>query len=70
MMKDRSLPRIDQSRCNRCGLCVEECPTGAVEMTPEGPVIARPADCVYCTDCEAVCPEDAVRCPYEIVWAS
>jgi NAD-dependent dihydropyrimidine dehydrogenase PreA subunit len=37
-------------------------------MTDEGPRIARPGDCTYCTDCEAVCPEGAIQCGYEIVW--
>jgi len=64
------LPEIDQDLCNRCGLCVERCPTNAVEMTPSGPVIARPADCTYCTECESVCPQGAVRCGYEIVWGA
>ncbi len=62
------VPTIDRERCDACGLCVEQCPTSAVEMGPHGPVIARPEDCTYCTDCEAVCPRDAIRCPYEVVW--
>ncbi len=70
MVTNAALPRIDLSRCNCCGRCAERCPTGAVEMRSNGPVIALPAQCTYCTDCEAVCPEDAIRCPYEIVWAS
>jgi len=70
VIRERALPRIDQNRCNQCGLCVANCPANAVEMTPQGPVIARPADCSYCTECEAVCPQNAIRCPYEIVWAS
>lgn len=70
LMSDQALPRIDHSRCSRCGLCVAHCPSDAVEMTAQGPVIARPGDCSYCTACEMVCPENAIRCPYEIVWAS
>jgi MinD superfamily P-loop ATPase len=61
-------PEIDPKRCNQCSLCVELCPTGAVEMTPEGPLIARPADCDYCAQCEAYCPQGAITCSYEIVW--
>lgn len=68
MMTSWALPRIDLDRCDRCGLCIQQCPANAVEMTPDGPVIARPADCDYCGDCEVVCPQRAIRCPYEIVW--
>jgi ferredoxin len=65
-----TVPTIDLAECDRCGRCIEACPTGAVEMRAEGPVIVRPADCTYCTDCEAVCPQGAIRCPYEIVWGT
>lgn len=70
MMKDWALPEIDLKRCNQCGVCVERCPTGAVEIKPEGPFIARPADCIYCARCDAVCPQDAITCTYEIVWGT
>jgi formate hydrogenlyase subunit 6/NADH:ubiquinone oxidoreductase subunit I len=31
-MDDRVLPTIDLTLCTGCGLCVERCPTQAVEM--------------------------------------
>jgi len=43
-MDDWALPEINLSLCDRCGTCVEQCPTGAVEMGSEGPFIARPAE--------------------------
>ena len=63
-----AVPTIILELCDRCGRCVETCPTGAVEMRADRPVIVRPDDCTYCTDCEAVCPHGAIQCPYEIVW--
>ncbi|MBN1954072.1 MAG: 4Fe-4S binding protein [Anaerolineae bacterium] len=68
-MLDWVLPEIDKALCDRCGACVALCPAGAVDMTPQGPVVARPADCTYCTQCEAICPQGAIRCAFEIVWA-
>ena len=69
-MDEWVLPEIDLQRCNRCGVCVDQCPTGAMEMGSGGPVIARPDDCTYCALCEGICPEGAIRCGYEIVWGS
>ncbi|MBN1873486.1 MAG: 4Fe-4S binding protein [Anaerolineae bacterium] len=67
-MHDTILPKIDLNRCVRCGECVRQCPTQAVEMCEEGPVIVRPEACTYCTACEALCPQGAIRCEFEIVW--
>jgi formate hydrogenlyase subunit 6/NADH:ubiquinone oxidoreductase subunit I len=67
-MTDWALPEIDLHRCVRCGTCVAQCPTGAVEMGLEGPFIARPADCTYCALCDAICAQGAITCTYEIVW--
>ncbi len=69
-MDDWVLPQIDLERCNRCGLCVQHCPTGAVEMGEKGPFIARPEDCIYCTECGMLCPTGAITVTYEIVWGA
>ena len=68
-MDDWTLPEIDRTLCDRCGICVQQCPTRAVEMGPEGPIVARPADCTYCAVCGEVCPRGAITITYEIVWA-
>jgi ferredoxin len=65
-----ALPSINLDACQKCGTCVEKCPTMAVEMGLDGPSIARPQDCTYCADCEAICPQGAITCPFEIVWAN
>lgn len=68
MAEQWTLPEIDLAACTRCGQCVTQCPTQAVEMQAVGPVIVRPADCTYCTICEGVCPVDAIACAFEIAW--
>ena len=67
-MADWALPIISYAVCDRCGLCVEQCPTHAVVMTLQGPSITRPADCTFCAQCEAVCPQGAIACLFEVVW--
>jgi NAD-dependent dihydropyrimidine dehydrogenase PreA subunit len=68
MGQEWALPEIDLASCNRCGVCVAQCPAGAAEMGVDGPFIARPSDCTYCAVCEAICPQGAIACVYEIVW--
>lgn len=67
-MDDWRLPKIAGDLCDGCGACVVSCPTEAVDMGSDGPVIARPADCTFCTTCEAMCPRGAIRCEFEITW--
>jgi len=67
-MKDWAVPEINLLLCDQCGLCVKECSGNAVEMGPSGPIIARPHDCIYCARCDALCPQGAITCTYEIIW--
>jgi ferredoxin len=69
-MNEWVLPEIDLELCDRCGVCVTGCPTEAVDMGPNGPCIARPEDCTYCAQCDAICPNGAITCRYEIVWGT
>jgi MinD superfamily P-loop ATPase len=61
------VPEIDEEKCTGCGDCVDSCPTGAAELVDGHASIARPNDCDYCTECEVLCPSDAITCPFEIV---
>jgi len=50
-------------KCNRCGLCVSDCPSMIIEM-PDGDLPLIRADkekmCIQCQHCLAVCPVGAV----------
>ncbi len=62
-------PVIDIEKCNGCGHCVRICPLGALEVKEKSatPVFCMRMgkdtypSCFACRDCEAVCPEDAIR---------
>lgn len=44
-------------RCTRCGICVTECPVGA--LNPKHPHFIPNAKCIACMRCIKVCPENA-----------
>ena len=68
-MSDWILPVIDLMKCNRCGVCVQICPTQALALTSQGPIFENPKACTYCTECEKLCPQGAITCPLQIGWA-
>lgn len=41
--------------CVKCGTCEAVCPTGAIQMTEEGPVTEL-SKCLLCMACKAACP--------------
>lgn len=47
-------------KCNRCMLCVEECPLRAISEV-DGEVSIDPDLCTECGYCADICPEDAIR---------
>lgn len=65
-MESWALPIIDMDRCTGCGYCAAYCPTSAVAMVAQHPVIVRPEQCAYCGICEELCPAGAVTLTYEI----
>jgi ferredoxin len=55
-------PRVDITLCIRCGLCIQNCPQGAISMTYEGPWIDS-RKCKSCGQCIEICPRGAIRIP-------
>ncbi|PJC71540.1 MAG: 4Fe-4S ferredoxin [Syntrophobacterales bacterium CG_4_8_14_3_um_filter_58_8] len=46
--------------CNRCMVCRNGCPMGAIG---EDPFIAGAADCIQCRECALICPQKAISFP-------
>ncbi len=61
------VPVIDPEKCNGCGLCVEVCQHDVLLLVGEIVTVNTANDCDWCTNCEIVCAEGALTCPFEIV---
>lgn len=53
--KYRPVVRIDESKCNSCGKCVEYCPKKVLAKENSRIVVVREMDCSLCNDCVRVC---------------
>ncbi len=56
----RGRPVIDNARCRtECHICEALCPTGAIRVTENQPVIDM-GKCFFCAECANACPEQAI----------
>jgi Ni,Fe-hydrogenase III small subunit/Pyruvate/2-oxoacid:ferredoxin oxidoreductase delta subunit len=56
----RGLPVLDSGRCNdTCDACVKACPYGAIARQ-DGKLSLDMGRCLFCGDCETVCPSGAI----------
>jgi len=51
--------RIDEARCDGCGLCMEACPTGAIRLV-DGVARVERSLCRECEACLKACPRGAI----------
>ena len=55
-----SHPYIVESKCTKCGTCLEWCPVDAITMNQNSAII-NDDKCIGCGECLAVCRPNAVR---------
>jgi Na+-translocating ferredoxin:NAD+ oxidoreductase RNF subunit RnfB len=51
---------IDPDSCSGCGICVERCPTDAIELNDDGTAERDEDTCFGCGICARFCPEEAI----------
>lgn len=67
MDDNKWMPKITPSLCDGCGACIEECPTGALGWQADKAILEHPEKCIYCANCEMICPHNAIELPYLIL---
>lgn len=51
---------IKPQKCNKCGLCEENCRFDAIHLNAKGALEINPYQCEGCSLCERICPEGAI----------
>lgn len=55
-----NLITIDQEKCIKCGICVNECPEQILRIGENVPEDICSEKCIACGHCVAVCPKEAI----------
>jgi len=55
------MPWVNEDLCVSCGVCVDDCPVGAITLKENQTAVIDEDGCIRCGRCHEVCPEEAVR---------
>ena len=53
---------VDADSCIGCGICVDMCPEGVLEIEDDITTVVNMDDCIECKACEVNCEYDAIKC--------
>jgi len=51
---------IDEKTCLGCGLCINNCPVGAISFNTNGKAVIDKTKCINCGTCQNLCPVNAI----------
>jgi len=57
----KNMPWVNEDLCVGCGVCVDDCPAGAITLKENQKAGINEDECIRCGRCHEVCPEQAVR---------
>lgn len=49
---------VDSEKCTGCGICIDVCPTGAIEVNQQA--VVNEEACSGCAECVSECPNEAI----------
>ena len=55
------MPWVNEDMCVGCGICVDDCPVGAITLKDNRKATINDDGCIRCGRCHDVCPRQAVR---------
>ncbi|MBE0476204.1 MAG: 4Fe-4S binding protein [Coriobacteriia bacterium] len=53
-------PIINEDDCSACGICVDACPEGVLELDTDTALVVNDDDCSSCGTCMEECPMGAI----------
>jgi ferredoxin len=57
----KNMPWVNEDMCVGCGVCVDDCPVGAITLKEDQKAVINEDECIRCGRCHDVCPQEAVR---------
>ena len=60
-MAEGQKPVIDENACTGCGICVDGCPTKALEMVDGLAKLTKPELCDSDGECAKACPVECIK---------
>jgi Dissimilatory sulfite reductase (desulfoviridin), alpha and beta subunits len=54
------LPMVQKDECTGCGICVDDCPSGAISLDGDGICTIDKEACTECGICVDACPAEAI----------
>ena len=57
----KTVPKINEDKCTKCGLCAQACPTAALVFIPDKVPLFFEENCLGCMFCKEVCPVGAIE---------
>ena len=55
------IPEIDTDECSGCGICVDACPNGVLDIVGDVCEVVNEDDCIACGECMEECPMGAIE---------